>query len=308
MKLIQWLRIAVIGTAACLSSVANATDYTMTAINVAGATDTAAYGVNNHGQVVGNSFDSSGVQHAFVFSAGTTTMLSGPSGSLGSGAFGISDDGVVVGSYADASTTRGFIYEGGIYQDFYIPGSFATVVRGISSNGRYIAGSYGKDGIYQNAFVLDRLTNDLRLVQTNALLHGVNNSGVAAGGSFAGDQNPFIYDFMSGTISWQPQPYTRYRGINNHADITGAALDAGLVGFHGKPGSFESLPLLAGYDDMLPEGINDAGWIVGVVTNYQGDVPVSSGFIAIPTAVPEPSTYLLLALGLTALGLRSRRR
>jgi probable HAF family extracellular repeat protein len=308
MKLTHWLRLGAGCAALSVALVAQATNYTFTNIDVAGATETEVWDVNNHGQVAGASVGGDGVLHGFVYSNGSYTSITGPSGSLDSIAMSVSDTGTVVGSYSDASSSRGFIYESGVYQDFYVPGSFFTVVRGISSNGRYITGSYGMDGVYQNAFILDRSTNELRLVQTAALLHGVNDSGVAAGGSFLGDNLPFIYDFATNTTTSQAIPFTRFRDVSNDGTVIGFTLGDSTASFIGKPGSFEAISAPAGFENFIAEGTNDGGWLAGIAYSPTDDMPWAHGFIAIPTAVPEPSTYALLTLGLAALGWRSRRR
>jgi probable HAF family extracellular repeat protein len=308
MTMTTWLRFAAGCSALCVALTAHATSYTYTNIDVAGATETLAWDVNNHGQVAGQSIDADNISHGFVYSNGSYASIDGPSGSMGSAAFGVSDTGTVVGYYNDAAGSRGFIYEGGVYQDFYIAGSFFTVVRGISSNGRYITGSYGMGDLYQNAFIVDRLTNELRLVQPGALLNGVNDSGVAVGNSFLDSQQPFTYDFATNTTTSQPMPGTRFRDISTDGTIVGFTLWDLTTSIIGKPGSFADIPSPSGYPNFLVEGINDMGWLSGSAYNYEEDLPWSHGYIAIPTAVPEPSTYALMALGIAALGWRSRRR
>ncbi len=308
MKLTLSLRLAAACAALSIGLTAQATNYTFTRIDVAGATETEVWDVNNHGQVAGASVDGDGVLRGFVYSNGSYTSISGPSGSLDSVAFGVSDGGAVVGSYSDSVSTRGFIYEGGVYQDFYVPGSFFTVVRGISSNGRYITGSYGMGALYQNAFIVDRTTNELRLVQPGALLQGVTDAGLAVGNSFLGDRLPFIYDFATDSSTSQPIPQARFRDVSSDGTIVGFTVGDSTTSFIGKAGSFEDIAAPAGFVDFNVEGSNNAGWIAGFAFSPDDAQPWTHAFVAIPTAVPEPSTYALLALGLAALGLRSRRR
>jgi len=308
MKIKHWLRLAAACAALSAALTAQAIDYTFTRIDVAGASETLVWDVNNHGQVAGASVDGDGVFHGFVYANGSYTAITGPAGSLGSSAFSVSDTGTVVGYYSDASSSRGFIYESGVYQDFYIPGSFFTVVRGISSNGRYITGSYGMGALDQNAFIVDRATNELRLVQPGALLHGVNDHGLAVGSSFLGDNLPFTYDFVTNTTTFQSMPWTRFRDVSNSGTVVGFTLEDATKSFVGKPGSFEGITAPPGYVDFGVEGTNDAGWIVGFAHSPDDDLPWAHGFVGVPTAVPEPSTYAMLMLGLAALGWRSRRR
>jgi hypothetical protein len=73
------------------------------------------------------------------------------------------------------------------------------------------------------------------------------------------------------------------------------------VGFVGTPTSFEILAV-PGASQTVAQGINDAGWVVGTyVLNDE-----YFGFVATP--VPEPETYALMLVGLTALFGVHRRR
>jgi probable HAF family extracellular repeat protein len=70
-----------------------------------GGNGSEATGINNEGQVVGYSYTSSGLAHAFIWNSGTMTDL-GTLGGNNSVAFDINDAGQVVG-YSSTSTSSG---------------------------------------------------------------------------------------------------------------------------------------------------------------------------------------------------------
>jgi probable HAF family extracellular repeat protein len=71
-----------------------------TAIDVPGAFDTFAQGINNDGDVVGYFDDSLGHRHGFIESGGVYTTFDEPSANAGTTkAFGINDAGDIVGTY-----------------------------------------------------------------------------------------------------------------------------------------------------------------------------------------------------------------
>src|SRR2546429_6521675 len=77
--------------------VAHAASYTFTTIDVPGAIQTNANGINSRGQIVGVYYDSL-VNHGFLDDAGTLTTLDVPGG-LNTVAFGINKTGHIVGKY-----------------------------------------------------------------------------------------------------------------------------------------------------------------------------------------------------------------
>ena len=84
----------------------------LVAIDVPGATRTAAAGINAAGDVVGGWSDAT-TSHGFLLQAGVFTPIDFPLAPTTT-AFGISDTGEIAGSYDDtAGTTHGFIYAGG---------------------------------------------------------------------------------------------------------------------------------------------------------------------------------------------------
>ena len=71
---------------------------TFATIDIPGAGSfTVAFGINNHGEIVGAYSDDAGA-HGFVLSNGTFTMISAPSALLFSVPFDIDDHGRIVGS------------------------------------------------------------------------------------------------------------------------------------------------------------------------------------------------------------------
>ena len=82
-----------------------------------GSYGTVANGLNALGQIVGGYFDSSGIEHGFLYYNGKFTTLNDP---LATGTYdfaeGINDHGQIVGSYSDASgVEHGYLYKHGHY-------------------------------------------------------------------------------------------------------------------------------------------------------------------------------------------------
>lgn len=101
-----------------------------------GGTTSFAYGINNQGQIVGESYtNSSGLSDlGFVYDSGLMTSL----GSLGSfpaiQALALNDHGQIVGVAGGINTggptvTRGFLYAGGAMTDLGNLGGFLTNVQ-----------------------------------------------------------------------------------------------------------------------------------------------------------------------------------
>src|SRR5262249_12621764 len=77
------------------------------------------FGINNLGQLVGETADGS-----FLFSGGTYSAISVPNG-VGTAARGINDAGQIVGSYGltDAGPVRGFLLSDGVFTTIQYPGA-----------------------------------------------------------------------------------------------------------------------------------------------------------------------------------------
>ena len=96
---------------------ASAIEYTLTDLGTLGGLTSSAYGINDDGQVVGDSYTSGGYDHAFLYSGGTMHDL-GTLGGIESQAYGINNSGQVVGcSMTSGNTaTHAFLYSGGAMQ------------------------------------------------------------------------------------------------------------------------------------------------------------------------------------------------
>ena len=245
---------------------------------------------------------------AFVYSDGVFKDLS-PPGLFEDGS-GITNSGVVVGSVVADPWTQderqvGWLYDGSGYTLFQVPGALATHPRRVSSDGRFLTGTYyPSDRSGTAGFAYDRFTGSM-VSFANSVINGANVHGVVVG--FDGDRS-FTYDFGSGLTT-----YLEVEGLGGMrlSDIN----DRGtMAGHYGRPGLSQGAFLLfeSGEFPRFPlrtsgefgYGLNNLDVLVG---SYEiGNYGVVVGFVATP--VPEPQTWALALGGLALIaGIRRRR-
>ena len=292
-----------------LAPVASA-GYKITKVTRAGVDNLEFLDINNAGLVAGTASNADyTARTGFVYNShtGVYTDLTGPGGALSSVATGISDSGAVVGAYyasqTDPYASTAYIYEGGRYTDFNVPGAGSTTLRGISADGRYLTGAFDANG-----FVFDRLTGTVFDLGYLAIVHGINSNGVAAGSIFGTGRTPFLYDIAS-QVRTDYLPLTdRYRDVNDAGVVTGWGVRDGFasnVTIVGSPGGTSALKV-GGSFGSIGYGINNDATVVGL---YFRRDDANGAFIA--TTVPEPGTWALMLcglLGLTAAATRRRER
>ena len=266
-------------------------DFIYTTISVPGSSDTAAYGINNAGQIIG---DYNLGRHGFILSNGVYTTLDIP-GAVSISPVSINDSGQVAGYYTDSrAKVHGFLYSGGTYTQMDVPGSMNTYLSGINNAGN-IVGLYSTPTGTQG-FLLKN--GNLLSIDfpggTGTTPIGINNLdqivgyyGPHPGGSMAG----FLLSGGSYTTLTVPGSLlSKANGINDTGDVVGD-YDSDLVrGFLLSGGSYTTLDP-PGSRMTYAFGINNAHMIVGEYHSPRGGF----GFLATP--VPAPKTVALLTLG-----------
>jgi uncharacterized membrane protein len=229
--------------------------------NVPNTNYTVAYGINDSGQIAGTYRNDYGLFSGFLDNGGVFTPINVPfPGSIQSTqAFGINNSGQIAGGFA-FTYTSGFVYNGGVYNQFKVPGSINTYAYGINNSGQII-GDYSDNTGYHSF---------------------LNNGGV------------FTTVNVPGSIS------TRVSGINNSGQIVGNYLTASgtYYGFLDNGGVFTTINV-PGSNSTTASGINDSGQIVGsysdnissahgfLATPVTALPPPPTGFLPMPTATPS---------------------
>jgi probable HAF family extracellular repeat protein len=127
----------------------------MSDLGTLGGQGSGAYGINNTGQVVGETATIPGsyITRAFLYSNGTMTDL-GTLGGTTSWAYGINNTGQVVG-YASTAGAAGhaFLYSNGVMSDLGTLGGTSSQALGINNNGQVVGWAYTAGGAARDAFV-----------------------------------------------------------------------------------------------------------------------------------------------------------
>lgn len=311
--------VAVIAAAAASSQAATA--YRFTTISPVDASGVAAFGINNSGQVVGNVLVDAdkGIYRGFLYQGGQFLDLAAPAGAVSWSAVGINDAGDIVGRYATEfvvdpdvgphpSTEGAYLYRGGQHLDLKIDGTIAMEARGVSENGRYVAGFMTDTKTVGFVFDLQTMEHtriDVGPVYGLTIAQGVNDLGIVVGSRSLPDPAALVFDAATGSATEIRLPgtdRTALRAIDNAGTMSGW-FQIGDVqhGFTGYPGAFQVIDV-PGADSTTVQDHNDAGWLVG--TYSIGGV--DHAFLATP--VPEPGTWALMLAGVAVLPLTRRRR
>jgi len=104
--------------------------FSFTAINFPGANRTRALGINNHGDIVGDYQDSSGVFHGYLLSGGNFTAFD-PPGSLLTRGLAVNDRGVIGGRFIDSNIVQhGYLLDQGVFTILTCPVSPSRCCKG----------------------------------------------------------------------------------------------------------------------------------------------------------------------------------
>jgi probable HAF family extracellular repeat protein len=202
-----------------------------------------AFGINNNGQIVGDSRTSSQAIHAFLYDQGQMTDLGTLPANTQSEARSINDNGQIVGWTLPAGPQHAFLYENGNMTDLGTLGGTASFAYCINNAGQFVGDSWtNTSGL-----------SDIGYVYSNGVMTALGSLGV-----------------------W---PVIQALAINDSGQIVGyaGAVSTGgptvTRGFLYSGGSFTDLGNLGGfYTNVFPNAINAGGQIVGTISGYETSV------------------------------------
>jgi probable HAF family extracellular repeat protein len=287
---------------------------TLTNLGSLGNAGSRAYGINDLGQVVGDSdtgpLSESSPAHTFRYSTGKMADL-GTLGGRYSTAIAINQRGDVAGTSATASgQEHAFRYAGGRMTDLGTLDGRRSTAMDINAAGQVVGESRG------HAFLYDGVMRDLGAPLGYSLARAINDAGQVVGVSgtsvFDVDYNGHAFLYSDGKmqdLGTLGERFSSAFDINNHGEIVGwtdvTGHDGRLAFFYadGQMRTLDSMVLGAPTISFgMAFAINDAGQILasGLDTRAQA----WGSYLLTP--VPEPDTWLMLGCGAVVLLCRQR--
>ena len=261
-------------------------------------------GINDAGRVIGDySSSPGGFYNGFLYDGTTFTSIQYP-GAYDTTVNGINNAGQIVGQQASPLPPGGlaFLKDGNSFTSFNYPGAMFTYGNGINDRGQ-IVGAYRVETVVGPNSVQDfdhgLLINGNTLTSfdvpgaRNTSGAGINNAGMIVGSYYDGTTHGFLMNGNTFTsIDVPGATFTAARALNDLSQILGSYDDSNhkAHGFLYAGNTFTLLPDFPRPDGvafMAYTGINNVGQIVG----YYEPLP----------HIPEPSSFLLLAVGLAGL-------
>jgi probable HAF family extracellular repeat protein len=255
-----------------------ADSFSFTTIDVPGATETEASGINNAGQIVGFFRDAGRKLHGFMrTTAGALTTIDGPDAGGNTEAYAINDTGQIVGGF----NLSGFLRTStGAFTTFLAPGAMVTYASGINNAGQ-IVGRFNRMDFSQGSFfrAADG-TFTFVDVRGDTTLYGINDAGQIVGSFFITGVNGHFgngHGFLrtaTGTVTTIDVPSgsgTSARGINNAGQIVGEFFAGGKKHgfFRTAAGGITTIDV-PGATETVASGINNARQIVGSFKDTNG--------------------------------------
>lgn len=166
---------------------------TFVALNVPNAVNSAAYGINNAGQIAGYFIDAEGAQHGFLCSTQLSCSAVDFPGAALTDFLGINNHGQVSGWYGTTDAEGGLVFDvrSGAFTSFSAPGSESTIAIGINDLGQ-VVGHFSATGLPEQGFIYTDFSIfvlDVARTSSTYILGG-NDKGQAVGlsdsGSFVG--------------------------------------------------------------------------------------------------------------------------
>jgi len=272
--------------------------YGFITIDVPGATNTYAYGINNLGQIVGVDNTPGEWDHGFIYDGKTFTTLNYPGTTAsadryygGTSAQSLNDSGLIVGGRGRTylGVPYGFKYSAGTFAAMPSqPCALATVARGVSNSSRIVGASELRESsCYPNPTpdanpVVGYLYSEAGFTalappsSVGSMALGINNHGLVVG-SYS-DSARIVHGFLyyAGhytTIDAPGSSLTVAHGVNDSRQIVGTCTlsDGRQHGFLLSADTFTFTTIdVPGATATLVMGINNSGWIVGSYADSTG--------------------------------------